>query len=178
MKTPPLLLALLLGGLALARAQEAVVPGVPAQNGAPQPPQARDTMLAPIPPTPMPSPAPVVPQAPLKKGTAEELRQAVRIRELKTLVGEDPAVIQQKATAQCAKTEAGRCVAMRNYYTLLYTKIGTLDPSLRPVLETQLCGILVRYEQSNIRPTVLIEPIAALPGSRSADHAPTAAKAR
>ena len=60
---------------------------------------------------------------------------------------------------------------MRNYYTLLYTQMEKLDPTLQPVLETQLHNILRRYEQHNVRPTELIEPIAALPGSSSADHA-------
>jgi len=60
---------------------------------------------------------------------------------------------------------------MRNYYTLLYTQIEKLDPTLQPVLETQLHNILKRYEQHNVRPSELIEPIAALPGSSSADHA-------
>ena len=168
-KTHSILLALLVGGLALARAEETATPVSPAESGASQVLQTPDLMPAPLPP----APATAAPQGALKKGTAEELRQAIRIRELRTVVEEDPAVVEQKATAQGAKTEAGRCVAMRNYYTLLYTKIEQLDPSLKPVLETQLHYILRRYEQLRVRPTVLIEPIPALPGSRSTDHIPT-----
>ena len=178
MKTYSILLALLVGGLALARAEEATEPGSPAAPLAPQTLQTPDLMLAPIPPSPAATPVPeapeptaITPPVALGKGTAEQLRQAIRIRELRTLAEEDPAVLAQKATAQGAKTEAGRCVAMRNYYTLLYTQMEKLDPTLQPVLETQLHNILRRYEQHNVRPTELIEPIAALPGSSSADHA-------
>ncbi|MEI6560533.1 MAG: hypothetical protein WCO68_00435 [Verrucomicrobiota bacterium] len=176
MKTYSILLALLVGGLALARAQEAPAPGSLAEPMAPTL-QTPDLMLAPIPPPPAATPAPeapapalVTPPVALQKGTAEQLRQAIRIRELRTLAEEDPAVIAQKTTAQCAKTEAGRCVAMRNYYTLLYTQMEKLDPTLRPLLETQLHNTLIRYEQHNVRPTELIEQIASLPGSSSADH--------
>ena len=178
MKTYSILLALLVGGLALARAEEAAAPGALAQPLEPQTLQTPDLMLAPIPPSPAATPAPeapapatVAPPAALEKGTAAQLREAIQIRELRTLAEEDPAVMAQKATAQAAKTEAGRCVAMRNYYTLLYTQIEKIDPTLQSVLETQLHNILRRYEQRNVRPTELIEPIAALPGSSSADHA-------
>ena len=187
MKTHFLLLALLVGGLAVAHAQEAAAPGSPVETGTSQVLPSLDALLAPVAPPPAVEPAEVAPasDAPIasapaaapKKGTAEQLREAIRIRELKTLVEEDPAVLAQKATAECAKTEAGRCVAMRNYYTLLYTKIEALDPSLQSVLEAQLYTILKRYEQHRVRPSVLIEPIAALPGSNSADHAAAAAPA-
>ncbi|MCX6966740.1 MAG: hypothetical protein NTZ46_03000 [Verrucomicrobia bacterium] len=172
------LLFVLVCGFSLARAEEVApataVPGALLETGTSQVLQTQDLLLAPAAPAAaesapaaMTSPAP---QVSLKKGTAEELRQAIRIRELKTVVDEDPEVRAQKATAAATKTEAARCVAMRNYYTLLYTKIEKLDPSLKPVLERQLRGLLVRYEQHNVAPSVLIEPITALPGSHSADH--------
>ena len=166
MKSHLLLFASLVCGLALARAEETAAPGDPMQNGTPQVLQTQDLMPVPAAVTP----AEAAPHAPLEKGTAEQLRQAIRIRELKTVVEEDSEVVAQKATAECAKTEAGRCVAMRNYYTLLYTKMEKLDPSLSPVLEGQLHGILTRYEQHNVCPSVLIEPVVALPGSHSAEH--------
>ena len=179
MKSHFLLIAVLIGGCTLARAEDIPVPSptplnslMPEQAGATDPLQAPNLM----PPVPAVSPAPeasVPPatQTSFKKGTAEQLRQSIQIRELRTVVEQDPEVIAQKATAQIAKTEEGRRVAMRNYYTLLYTKIEKLDPSLQPVLERQLHDVLTRYEQHNVCPTsVLIEPIDAIPGSDSADH--------
>jgi len=189
MKSHSILFAALVGGLALAHAEDPAVPATaaptsPTEAGTLQPLQTQDLMLAPIPPAGSPAPtvvalpaAAATPQNSWKKGTAEQLREAIRIRELKTVVEENPEVLAQKATAQCAKTEEGRCVAMRNYYTLLYTKIEKIDPSLQSVLESQLHEILVRYEQHKVYPSVLIEPIAALPGSNSADHGTEAEKA-
>jgi len=172
MKTYSILLALLVGGLALARAEEAAAPGSLAEPLAPQTLQTPELMPTSIPPpAATPAPATVTPLVAPKKGTAEQLREAIRIRELRTLAEEDPAVMAQKATAQATKTETGRCVAMRNYYMLLYAQMEKLDSTLRPVLETQLHNILNRYEQHNVRPSALIEPIVALPGSSSADHA-------
>lgn len=183
MKSHSILFAAVICGLGLAaHAEEAaapatIAPAAPA-GGTLQPLQTPDLMLAPTPEAVV-TPAPaadasasvsVAAPAPLKKGTAEQLRQAIRIRELKTVVEEDPQVCEQKATADHAKTEEGRRVAMRNYYTLLYTKIEKIDPSLEGVLEQQLRGILMRYEQRNVCPSVLIEPIIALPDSNSADH--------
>ena len=188
MKSLSILFAAVVGGFALAHAEDAAVP----TNGAPaspteaatlQPLQTQDLLLAPTLQEVIPAPAPAFSPAPFEvpstaapvpvpagKGAAEQQREAIKIRELKTVVEEDPEVVAQKSTAECAKTEEGRRVAMRNYYTLLYTKIEKLDPSLEPVLEKQLHGILLRYEQHAVRPSVLIEPIAALPGSHSEDH--------
>ena len=181
-----LLSATLIAGFAVAQAQE-VVPVVPAatapsvENGTPQPSLSTPDLFPSVPQTDTSVPtttSPVVPSeplavqpAPLKKGTAEQLRQAIQIRELKTKVLEDPQVVTHRAAAECAKTEEGRRISMRNYYTLLYTKIGQLDPSLTPLLNAQLHDILVRYEQHNVRPSILIECVSPLPGSASTDHA-------
>ena len=185
MKPHSLLFVALISGLALARAEDVAPPAAPNSSpeaGTPATLQPQDLQLAPIPQKELPSPelaapAPNPRPAPLKKGTAEQLREAIKIRELKTVVEQDPEVLSQKAAAECAKTEEGRRVLMRNYYTLLYTKIEKLDPSLQPALEIQLHEILTRYEQHKVYPSVLIEPVVALPGSNSADHAPPAGEA-
>ncbi len=108
-----------------------------------------------------------------KKGTAAQLRLAVRMRELKTQLQDDAAIQGELARARCAKTEEGRRILMRNYYTLLYTKIQKLDPSLFELAEREMHFALARYEQHQIHPTVLIEPgISPLPKSCSTDHLP------
>lgn len=199
MKTPLSALALAAGLSLTLHAQEpapAATPGaaisvpvtegslLPADNSGSglilYPPQNSEPAPAAVEPAPLPQaspepglaaavvePAPAVPP----EGGIEKIRRAVRIRELKTAVLEDPAVQAQKEGARCAKTPEGRRVWMRNYYTLLYTKMERLDPSLSEELEAQLHDILVRYEQHHIRPSVLIECVEELPGSRSADHA-------
>ncbi|MDD5349191.1 MAG: hypothetical protein PHQ12_03165 [Chthoniobacteraceae bacterium] len=196
MKTPFILLAAaLLSGVLPVRAEEAVsdknllgpvqdigtlqppaaapaslFPSAPA-NGAPAPAPSPEPQLA-VPetqPTPLPSPAASPDTS--KKGSIEQLRQAVRIRELKTVAEEDPQVQEEKAKASLTKTAEGRRILMRNYYTLLYTKMEKLDPSLKEPLELQLHDTLRNYEQHLVYPSVLIENVTALPGSCSADHA-------
>lgn len=179
-----LLAAALISGFAHVRAQDAAMPAVSAPPGVNPPVEAANPQLlqtpALLPPSPAQreaTPAPVAPSVPpvLKKGTAEQLRQAIQIRELKTQVLEDPEVQAQKTLADCTKTPEGQRVLMRNYYTLLYTKMEGIDPSLKPVLERQLHDTLASYEQRNVRPSVLVESVAALPGSDSADHGDSSA---
>ena len=115
-------------------------------------------------PTPTPLP---------KKGTIEQLRTSVRIRELQTRVLlNDPEITAQCAIADKARTPNGYRAAMRNYYSLLTAKIERIDPSLTPVLELRLYQQLYALEQHKLRPARLLEPIAPVKGSNSADHAP------
>ncbi|MEI8233598.1 MAG: hypothetical protein WCH57_02805 [Verrucomicrobiota bacterium] len=177
-----LLAAALISGMLHVRAQEAApllgptqdigtaqileTPSLFPPNGSPTPAPGPQATAAETSPSPTPAAAP----AAGKKGTAEQLRQAIRIRELKTQVLEDPEVQGERAKANQAKTEEGRRVLMRNYYTLLYTKMEKLDPSLTEPLEQQLAANLRRFEQHSIRPSILIEAVTPLPGSCSADH--------
>ena len=109
---------------------------------------------------------------PLKNGTAEQLRQAIRIRELKTQLENNPDIVAQRTLAGKAKTNAGMRAALRNYYTLLYTKIEKIDPSLHDVVEGILFTKLSGLEQHKVRPSKLIEAIPEVPGSHSTDHTP------
>lgn len=183
MKTFVLLAALGAAGLVTCLAQEPSVSGssvletpilAPAQDlfpviPSPAPAEAAQPEATPAPARPEATPAPSGAGA-LKKGTAEQLRQAIRMRELKTQALCDPAVQAEFEKARAAKTEEGRRVLMRNYYTLLYTKIEKLDASLYELAEKELRESLVRYEQHQVRPSVLIEKVTPLPGSRSEDH--------
>ncbi len=105
---------------------------------------------------------------PVEGGTADALRQAIRIREAKTRALEDPAILAEKARADAARTPEGRRTALRNYYTLLYAKMGRLDKSLKPALEKELTADLRRLEQRRVYPSELVEAIQPLPGSRAA----------
>ena len=107
------------------------------------------------------------------KGSAEQLRQAIRIRELKTKVLlADAEVNAQRALADRARTPNGRRAALRNYYALLYTKIEKLDPTLKDTMEGVLYGQLLGLEQHRLVPAPLVEAIRELPGSHSDDHKP------
>jgi hypothetical protein len=143
-------------------------PSIPAPADRPQPVPAEPEASQ---PQAKSSPSPDADS--MKKGTSAQLRQAVRIRQLKTALLADPVIEGELARARCAKTEEGRRVLMRNYYTLLYTRIEKLDPSVYEMAEKELQESLARYEQTKVRPSILIEPgIRPLPGSCSADHAP------
>lgn len=112
------------------------------------------------------------PAAPLKNGSAEQLRRAIRIRQLKTVVKKDPALQRELAQARSATTLEGYRVAMRNYYSLLAAGIVKLAPDLAASVEAEAQEKLGRLEQRRVRPSQLIEAIRPLPGSRAADHAP------
>jgi hypothetical protein len=103
--------------------------------------------------------------------TAEQLRNNIRLRELTTQVlREDAAVREMWQTADLAKTYEGRRTALRDYYTLLYTKIEKLDPALHDMIEQILYTRLFSLEQHRVRPSPLLEPIPVLPGSHSSEH--------
>jgi len=150
-------------------------PTIPAPSGPAEQPQAPSEEPAPKAATTPDEPASpnTAESGQFKKGTAAQLRQAVRMRQLKTQLLDDATIQGELARARCATTEEGRRVLMRNYYTLLYTKIEKLDPTLFELAERELYDALVRFEQHQIRPSILIEPgICPLPNSRSADHLP------
>jgi len=141
------------------------IPLIPQQGFGPQPKEA---------PIPEGAEAPTgKPQGtPPAKGSAEQLRRDIRIRELKTQVEQDPEVVAALEVAKHTKTAEGHRTAMRNYYTLIATKVEKLDPSVRGPIEGWLYGHLFSYEQHRVRPSKLIENIRPLPGSSSKDHAP------
>lgn len=142
-------------------------------------------MPQPLPPAaPAKSPSPVTPPAgkqgkAAKAGatptpiplTAEQLRKNIRLCELTTQVlREDRSVTKMRRTAELAKTFEGRRTALRDYYTLLYTKIEKLDPTLHDLVEQILFTHLYALEQHRVRPSKLLEPIPVLPGSHAEDH--------
>lgn len=186
MKTTFLLAAVLSTALVIpGQAQEPVVSG-----------SAADTLPSPLPsadlfpsiPSPSQPQQPASPETPeaeaspspaakpevldsMKKGTSAQLKQAIRMRQIKTDLLADPVIQGELAKARAAKTEEGHRVLMRNYYVLLYTRIEKIDPSLCDVAEKELHEALSRYEQHNVRPSVLIEPgVRPLPGSNAKDH--------
>ena len=175
LKTPALFAVALAAALVILHAQDAVIPPSSPTPAAPEPPSLMPEQTLPQPSTeatPQTSGTEAVASpTPLKRGTAEQLRQAIRIRELKTRLLEEPAIHDQRVLADTAKTDAGRRAALRNFYTLLYTKIEKIDPSLHDVVEGMLYNQLLALEQANVRPSKLLEPIAAVPGSHSEDHA-------
>ncbi len=119
-------------------------------------------------PNSLPTPeemAPTRPPLPPKRGTAEQLRTTARIRELKSLLKNDPELNAQLEHQRRAKTFEGRRTAMRNYYTLLYNKIAKMDPSVEKAAMQQLHRKLSAMKQNRIRPSVLIEDIRRIPGS-------------
>ncbi len=106
--------------------------------------------------------------APTGIATADRLRAAIKIRELKTISLREPEIIAQRELARDAKTYEGRRTALRNYYTLLSRSIIKKDATLKEPVEVDLAKKLADLEQDEIRPSVLIEAIEPVPGSRPA----------
>jgi hypothetical protein len=117
-----------------------------------------------------PNRRPELPQA-LEHGFSVQQETLVRIRELKTEETQQADVRELRERARQARTEEARRVLMRNYYTLVYTRMIRREPTLKPVLEAQLRAILLTYEQNRIRPTLAKEKVESLSSSRSADYA-------
>jgi hypothetical protein len=90
---------------------------------------------------------------------AERLRQAIRIREMKTEMLTDPDLAFQSKQSKEAKTPEGHRVALRNFYTALYTKMKAKEPSLSEPLQAELTQHLAILAQRSIRPTPLVEAI-------------------
>ncbi|HWL54836.1 MAG TPA: hypothetical protein VNQ90_20505 [Chthoniobacteraceae bacterium] len=104
--------------------------------------------------------------APTGVSTADRLRAAIRIRELKTISQREPEIVAQRDLARDAKTYEGRRTALRNYYTLLSRSIIKKDATIKEPVEAELSRKLKDLEQDKVRPSVLIEAIEPVPGSR------------
>jgi len=104
--------------------------------------------------------------APSGTSTADRLRAAIRIRELKTLSVREPEIVAQRELADHAKTYEGRRTALRNYYTLLSRSIIRKDAKLKEPVEAELTRKLKDLEQDKVRPSILVEPIEPVPGSQ------------
>ncbi len=86
------------------------------------------------------------------------MRLGVRLHEAKTVALRDPAIQEQMAWVEAAKTDEGKRERLIKYYKMLYARIVKIDGSLKALAKEQQKGIIGSIEQKNIQKSVLIEP--------------------
>jgi hypothetical protein len=79
---------------------------------------------------------------------ADDLKERIRFREIKTRALLDGKVQQQWDLAQTAKTTPEKTAAMKQYYNLLYARMLSLDRSLKPLIEKSKTDALSRVDQT------------------------------
>jgi len=79
---------------------------------------------------------------------ADDLKERIRFREVKTRALQDGKVAQQWELAQTATTTREKTAALKRYYTLLYARMFALDKSLKPRIEKSKLEALSRVDQT------------------------------
>ncbi|MEI8341986.1 MAG: hypothetical protein WCH43_10695 [Verrucomicrobiota bacterium] len=75
---------------------------------------------------------------------ADDLKERIRFREVKTLAVKDGKVQQQWELAQTAPTTRGKTEALKQYYNLLYSRMLAMDKSLKTRIEKSKSEALTR----------------------------------
>lgn len=101
---------------------------------------------------------------------ADDLKQRIRFREVKTRALSDPQVRDEWQRAEAARTDAGKREALRRFYERLYARMLRLDGSLKSRIAAAERSSLAMLRQSRIDPSETIEA----PGTRPADFSRTA----
>ncbi len=125
-----------------------------------------------IPDTPpaldLPPPGEAIPQPPditqeLKSERAaaveNELRNRIRLRQIKTKALKDPRIQADWERAQTARTEFEKREALKDYYTTLYDRMTKLDSSLKGQIKDLRTESLRRLRQHRMAPTEPLEPL-------------------
>ena len=81
-----------------------------------------------------------------------DLKQRIRLRELKTTALKDPGLQEWRSRAELARTDPEKRDALREYYNRLYARILKLDGSLKDLVEKRRTASLARLSQSKIDP--------------------------
>jgi|GEM_PF-4984661 len=124
-----------------------LIPEAPANSISP----AASTRKSP----PGPSPTPKISKT---EANINQMRLGVRLHEAKTVALRDPAIQEQMAWVEAAKTDEGKRERLIKYYKMLYARIVKIDGSLKALAKEQQKGIIGSIEQKNIQKSVLIEP--------------------
>ncbi len=81
------------------------------------------------------------------------MAQRVRLRQAKTRAMRDPAVQAEWQRSESARTEFDRRETLKRFYTLLYSRMGKLDGSLKKDLAQEQAFALRRLTQTRIEAT-------------------------
>jgi hypothetical protein len=82
-----------------------------------------------------------------------ELHQRIRFRQARTRALGDPAIQAEWRQAETARTDFEKRAALKRYYTLLYTRMGRLDASIKKDAAERQRIALRRLEQTRIEGT-------------------------
>ena len=136
-------------------------------------PAVNPSSLIPEPPTPMvptpltqprrngarPAASPAgTPKLSKTEVNVEQMKMGTRLYEVKTLALRDPAIQDQIAWAEAAKTDEGKRERLVAYYKMLYARIVKIDGTLKPLAASLLADQIAGTVQSNIQKSTLIEP--------------------
>jgi hypothetical protein len=108
---------------------------------------------------PEPKPSRKASDTPNRTSAAEDdMAARIRLRQLKTRVLHEPKVQELYERAQTSPTDYEKRENMKAFYTLLYTRIGKLDGSLKKRTAALLKQSVNRLTQTKIDPTDPIDP--------------------
>jgi len=88
---------------------------------------------------------------------ADELKQRIRFREVKTEALQDAKVQQQWDNALSARTIPDKKAAMKQFYNTLYARMLSIDHSLKPRIEKSKTDAISRVDMTaeiNLNPAV------------------------
>ncbi|MEO8351396.1 MAG: hypothetical protein ABI680_06670 [Chthoniobacteraceae bacterium] len=125
-----------------------------------------------IPDTPpaldLPKPGEAIPQPPdisrelnseRAAAVENELRNRIRLRQIKTKALRDSKIQADWDRAQTARTDYEKRAALTDYYTRLYDRMTKLDNSLKGQIKALRSESLRRVRQHRIAPTEPLEPL-------------------
>ena len=120
----------------------------------PQPPA---TVPAPAAPSPAVHAAPSAPKLSKTEVNVEQVTMGIRLFEARTVALRDPAIQEQIAWAEAAKTDEGKRERLVTYYNMLYARIVKIDGTLKTLVTKQQVAAIAAVVQTNIQKTIPIE---------------------
>jgi hypothetical protein len=87
-----------------------------------------------------------VPQKSSTERTADDLQARIRFRDVKTKALQDPKFQIAWDSAQAARTDPEKRVALKDYYKQLYDRMVRIDPRVKPRVEMARKLIPLRFE--------------------------------
>jgi hypothetical protein len=132
---------------------------LPETNQLPATPAAPEKSQTPLRSAPLPYD--LIPQGrpgpallPQKPSTAQELRDKIRFRQLKSLAEDDPTAIRLKWQAAQSSTLQGRREYLRAYYQYMAAKMRKVEPRLKTMIDAFETASVNTTKQVNIKPTI------------------------
>ncbi len=121
-------------------------------------PQPPDTVPKPLAqPAPLPQSAPKPMKLSKTEASIEQVRMGIRLYQAKTVALRDPAIQEQIAWAEAAKTDEGKRERLAKYYDMLYARIIKIDATLKPLAAARRKEAIASVVQTNIQKSLPVE---------------------